>query len=92
MQVAVWHFESSDDQRNTITVKNLLLCLGNLLGNGKAMLRDVIWQICPLIDFDTGNNKKVPARNGIDGHECNANLVGVHKGAGQFACNDASKD
>jgi len=91
MQVAVWHFESSDDQRNTITVKNLFLCLGNLLGNGKAMLRDVIWQICPLIYFNTWNNKEVSTRNGVNGHKSNAHIVGVHECAGQFACNDASK-
>jgi len=91
MQVTMRNFKSSNDQRNTITTEHLLLGFGNALGNGKTMLRDIIWQISPLIDFYTGDNKQVSARNGVDGHEGYAKLISEHECAGQFASNDASK-
>lgn len=89
MQMAMWNFKSSNDQRNTIAVENTLLRLGNALGNPKAMLGDVIWQICPLIYLCSRDNEQVSARNGVDRHKCDANLIGVHECARQFACDDA---
>jgi len=42
MQMTMWNFKSSNDQRNTIAVENPLLCVGNALRNDKAMLGDII--------------------------------------------------
>jgi hypothetical protein len=42
MQMAMWNFKSSNDQRNTIAVENTLLRPGDALGNAKAMLGDII--------------------------------------------------
>ena len=91
MQVTMRNFKSSDDQGNTITMEKLLLSLGNALCDGKAMLGYDIWQICPLINLHSWNDKKMSAGNWVNGHEGDANLIGIDKCAGQFASNDASK-
>ena len=77
MQVAVWNFEPCNDQSNTITMKNLLLGFGYALSDGKAMLGNVIWQIGPLINLDSWNDKKMSAGDWVNGHEGDANLIGI---------------
>ena len=92
MQMAMWNFKSSNDQRNTIAVENAFLRVGNTLGNTKAMLGDIIGYIGPLIYLRSRDDEQVSARNGVDGHECDANIVGVHKCARQFASDDACEN
>ena len=91
MEMAVRNLEASDDERDSLALQNLFLGACNSFGYGKAMLRNVVGKVGPLIHFNARNHQQVTTRNRVNCHECDAHLVGVHKCSRQFACNDSRK-
>ena len=89
--MGVGNFQSGDDERDSFGVKCAHLGCANLAGNDGEMPGKFVWEIDPVVNFESRDNKCVAGANWGDRQEGDAHIVSVNEPSWKVAVDDLGK-
>ena len=82
------NLEAGDDQPGSLAAKGTLLSIANLCCDCEEVLRKILAEIGPLVNFDDWYNQGVAGCYRIDRHKDDAQFVAVYEFGGDVPVDD----